>query len=209
MATKAQIAANQRNAQKSTGPATTEAKARTRRNATRHGLCANVALQSDEDPEEFETLHADLRTEHQPEGPTEDILVYKMAESFWFSWRASILLAERLDFNDAEDDSKQVSLMLRYHTTADRSFLRHLNELRKLQKERRLEEIGSVSQNAESQPEPVAADAAAAPQPSSPNDAEPRIAVNPPAPPVTIIPETAETVGRRLATDLVSPKKAA
>ena len=57
--------------------------------------------------------------------------------------------------------------MLRYHTTADRGFIRSLNELRKLQKESRLEEIGFVSQNAEIGPE-------ASPDPP----AEPAVAAN-------------------------------
>lgn len=113
----------------------------------------DIALQSDEDSEQFHILLADLREEHQPQGPTEDILVFKMAEHFWFSRRSSILLAEQLDFNDDEDNKGQISLMLRYHTTADRGFIRSLNELRKLQKERRLEEIGFVSQNTETGPE--------------------------------------------------------
>ena len=123
MATQAQIEANARNAAKSSGPRTPEGKARTRRNATRHGLCSSMALMNDEElmDKDFQLLLADLREEHQPDGPTEDILVYKMAESFFFSNRAQVLLAERLDFNNGEDQSKQVSLMLRYHTTADRA----------------------------------------------------------------------------------------
>ena len=172
MATPSQIAANQANAQKSTGPRTEAGKSRTRRNATRHGLCAGVPITSDEErtegeAEQFDILLADLREEHQPDGPTEDILVFKLAEHFWFGKRASWLLAKHLSYNEDtmeedangnfKDDVKQVSLMLRYHTTADRGFLKNLNELRKLQKERRLEEIGSVPQNAE--PEPQAAPA--------------------------------------------------
>src|ERR1051325_6895419 len=153
MATQAQIEANRRNARNSSGPRTAEGKTTSRKNATRHNLCMDIALQSDEDSEQFHILLADLREEHQPQGPTEDILVFKMAEHFWFSWRSSILLAEQLDFNDGEDNKGQISLMLRYHTTADRGFIRSLNELRKLQKERRLEEIGFVSQNAEPGPE--------------------------------------------------------
>ena len=153
MATQAQIEANRRNARNSSGPRTAEGKTTSRKNATRHNLCMDIALQSDEDSEQFHILLADLREEHQPQGPTEDILVFKMAEHFWFSWRSSILLAEQLDFNDGEDNKGQISLMLRYHTTADRGFIRSLNELRKLQKERRLEEIGFVSQNTETGPE--------------------------------------------------------
>ena len=155
MATPAQIEAN-RNAEKSTAARTAEGKARTRRNSTRHGLCATVAIMADEGDmeKEFQILLADLREEHQPDGPTEDILVYKMAESFFFTNRAQVLLAERLTFNCdqfKEDDSKQAALMLRYHTTADRAFNKNLLDLRKLQKERRKEEIGSVSQKAQEQ----------------------------------------------------------
>ena len=111
---------------------------------------------------EFDLLHADLREEHQPNGPTEDILVFKMAQSVFFTDRAAVLLADKLNSNDHPDALPHISLMLRYHTTADRAFARHLNDLRKLQKERRQEEaqspaeeeIGFVSQDPE--PEPAA-----------------------------------------------------
>ena len=60
-----------------------------------------------------------------------------MAVSFLNSWRANILLTERLDINDSQDESKQVALILRYRNLAD---------LRKLQKERQKQEIGFVPQ---------------------------------------------------------------
>jgi hypothetical protein len=169
MATEAQIEANRRNAAKSTGPRTPEGKARVRRNATRHGLCRGIALFAEEGPDfekEFNLLLEDLREEHQPDGPTEDILVYKMAQSVFFADRASIILADKLNSHDHPDALPHISLMLRYHTTADRAFSRHLNDLRKLQKERRQEdekaeeqaeaatqEIGFVSQNPEPAPQ--------------------------------------------------------
>jgi hypothetical protein len=141
--------ANRRNAAQSTGPRTPEGKARSSRNATRHGLCARTALLSTEDRQEFDLLLEDLRAEHQPDGSTEDILVFKMAEAFFMSQRANFLLTSQLnEQKEGKDNSKHVALMLRYFTSADRAFGRHLNDLRKLKKERRLEEVGFVSQNA-------------------------------------------------------------
>ena len=143
MATKAQIAANRRNAQLSTGPRTDAGKAATRQNALRHGLCAGNSSELDE-------LLAILREEHQPVGAAEEILVYKMAESFYNGKRANNLLTEQLELaQSGENNSREVALMLRYYTTADRGYYRALTDLRKLQKERRLQEIGSVSQNPE------------------------------------------------------------
>ena len=160
MASQAQIDANRLNAQRSTGARTPEGKARCRLNATRHSLCADMAIMPHEDDiaDQFKLLHEDLRLEHHPEGPTEDILVYKMAEAFFFTIRAQDMLGERLILNGSEniqieDNCKQVALMLRYHTTADRSFNRNLFDLRKLQKERRKEQIGFVSQEAQPQSE--------------------------------------------------------
>jgi hypothetical protein len=146
MATEAQIEANRRNAQKSSGPRTTAGKARVSRNAARHGLCNTIAVMSDENQAQFQEILDDLNEEHQPEGTTETILVYKMALNFLSTWRANVLLTERLDINDTCDDSKQVALMLRYFNTADRAFNKNLNDLRKLQKERQKEEIGFVPQ---------------------------------------------------------------
>jgi hypothetical protein len=153
MSTAAQIAANRINAQRSTGPRTDDGKAKTRQNALRHGLCAGVPLMSDENDEEVQDLLATLREEHQPVGATEEILVYKMAEHFFYGKRASYLLSEQLDWADkGAENARQIALMLRYHTTADRGYYKALNELRKIQKERQLQEIGSVSQNAQTPP---------------------------------------------------------
>src|SRR5579863_4918418 len=100
MATPAQIAANRANAQHSTGPRTDEGKLRASQNALRHGLCAGAPLMNDEKGEDSHQLLAALREEHQPVGPTEEILVYKMAEHFFYGIRAAYLLSEQLDSND-------------------------------------------------------------------------------------------------------------
>jgi hypothetical protein len=166
MATSAQIAANQANAQNSTGPRTPQGKAVTRKNASRHGLCSAIPGLYTEDADATKTLLADLMEEYQPQGPTEEILVYKMAEQFRLTKRASYYLAMHTDASQGSDNTKQIALFLRYYTAADRAFNRNLNELRKLQKERRQQEaetpIGSVSQNVE-----PAAESASEPAPPS------------------------------------------
>lgn len=150
MATPAQIAANRANAERSTGPRTDEGKARTRQNALRHGLCSSIPLMSDELDEDVQQLLAALREEHQPVGATEELLVYKMAEHFFYGKRASYLLSEQCDFADhGEDNAREIGLFMRYHAAADRGYYRALSELRKVQKERRLQEIGSVPSTAE------------------------------------------------------------
>ncbi len=151
MATDAQIEANRKNAEKSTGPITPEGKASSSKNATRHGFCSNGALLSEESRIEFDEFLNALRKEHQPVGSTETVLVYKMAQSAYFTWQTGKFLSERLDQNDHEH--KQLALMLRYYNTSDRAFNRNLTDLRKLQKERKIEGIGFVSQT--SRPQPV------------------------------------------------------
>ena len=155
MASSAQIDANRVNAQASTGPRTEAGKAACASNSTRHGLAGRVLFIEGEDPAEFQLLFHELSADHRPANLTEEALVYKMTEAFWFGRRAAQLLASALDLNTQQDNSRQVSLMLRYHTSADRAFFRSLHELRKLRKETPNPAIGSVSQNAPTPPPPA------------------------------------------------------
>ena len=61
MATEAQINANRRNAQKSTGPRSLEGKAATNRNALKHGLCAEKHLLLDEEDDRDRTRRKPAR----------------------------------------------------------------------------------------------------------------------------------------------------
>src|SRR6266571_827018 len=83
MATIKQIEANRRNALKSTGPRTPEAKAAVRMNSLRHGLRARTVVLPAENPEEFHQLCNDLEAEWQPQSRTEQFYVEQMAVSQW------------------------------------------------------------------------------------------------------------------------------
>ena len=83
MPTKKQIESNRRNARKSTGPRTDEGKARSRLNALRHGLLAQDSTLPIEDQHEFQALQDALAAEYQPQGPTEECLLARMADAQW------------------------------------------------------------------------------------------------------------------------------
>jgi hypothetical protein len=67
--------------------------------------------------EDFDELYEGLRAEHQPESPTEILLVESMAQHYWLKQRA--LRLQSLCF---DGDEKQLGLYLRYQTTHERGF---------------------------------------------------------------------------------------
>ena len=77
MATAAQIEANRRNAQKSTGPKTERGKARARRNAITHGMTARTIMPvlPQEDPKELENRTQQAITAMKPRNSLELDLV--------------------------------------------------------------------------------------------------------------------------------------
>src|ERR1700761_7920597 len=93
MSTSAQIAANQANAQLSTGPVTEAGKAASSQNRRTYGFTGRFGIMKGEDPEEFTELVTALIEEHQPSTVTENILVEKMAQHFWTAQRAMRLQA--------------------------------------------------------------------------------------------------------------------
>ena len=168
MATPNQIAANKQNAQKSTGPKSDEGKAKSSLNRLSHGLTSNATIVPGEDPEEFIALLYDLMGEFDPATPTEQILVEKMALNQWLSLRGFRLQGEAfLDLKLMSDSfgiPKTLGLLIRYQTSAERTFHRAHTELVKTQKERKKSEIGFEPQNASQPPRPMAEDAAHQPE---------------------------------------------
>ncbi len=88
MATLAQIEANRRNAERSTGPQTAEGKTRSCRNRLSHGFTSSVVFIAGEEREQFNLLLADLHNEFPPATASEQILLEKMAQNQWLSLRA-------------------------------------------------------------------------------------------------------------------------
>ncbi len=90
----AQRAAARANGARSHGPITAEGKARSSRNAFRHGLCSPAILAPEEDAAAFEALLAQLRADHRPTSASEDLLVQRLAATFWKLARCDRLEAE-------------------------------------------------------------------------------------------------------------------
>jgi hypothetical protein len=83
MPSDAQIEANRRNAQNSTGPKTQQGKERARRNALRHGLAAEHILLIDEDAADFTEFSAGMRRALGPVGAAETVLVERIVMANW------------------------------------------------------------------------------------------------------------------------------
>jgi hypothetical protein len=150
MSTPAQTAANQANAQHSTGPRSETGKQSSSQNNLRHGFAGKFKVLDWEDQSEFDLLLATFGARHEPADPYEFVLVEKMAQHFWLAERSLKLQEQcfRPDLPMKEADAK-LSLYLRYQTTHDRAFRQATEELRKLRNEKRKQQIGFESQEQE------------------------------------------------------------
>ena len=84
-----QIAANRRNALKSTGPITAEGKERSRCNAIRHGLTAETVIATLEDQEDYQAFEAAVIADYDAETAVERELVLRLASALWRLRRAT------------------------------------------------------------------------------------------------------------------------
>jgi hypothetical protein len=102
MASKRQIAANRRNAKKSTGPRTPEGLAAIRHNNLKHGLSAQTLLIPGENESDFIDLLHSFAAEHQPATLVEEALVRQLATSVWrlnrlYHFEASLYTTKHFD----------------------------------------------------------------------------------------------------------------
>jgi len=89
LASKKQIAANRKNAKRSTGPRTSAGKAKSAMNSTRHGFLGQLPLIPGEDPQEFSNFAEGIRAVLKPEGAVE--------EYYFDRWTKDVWLLNRLD----------------------------------------------------------------------------------------------------------------
>ena len=78
------IEANRANSHKSTGPRTIEGKARSSHNALTHGLTSQSStLLPNENEATYQAFLQDLFAEHNPQTPTQRLLVQRIADLLW------------------------------------------------------------------------------------------------------------------------------
>jgi hypothetical protein len=176
MATRAQILANRRNAQASTGPRTAQGKSISSGNALKHGLRAGFRVLQSENQDDFDDLIDQLRRTFQPTNAYESILVEEMAHSHWRLARArrleSLMVDDMLAASPCSDaDAALLSALTndqagpflalqRYNAAAERTGYRALKQLFAL---RRLEAQAARDAAVPNEPNPDSPGPAAQP----------------------------------------------
>ncbi len=160
MATQKQIEANRRNAQKSTGPKTEEGKTKSKFNALKHGMTAEVAVLPHEDKTSYEEIRQATIESYQPANGAELMLVDLIAINYWRLLRARRVETVTLDLHiraykrrhgvgpsaSLDDDcgiatafadpGNGLGNINRYQTTVERAYLQAVETLRKTQNDR-------------------------------------------------------------------------
>src|SRR3954469_9430322 len=163
MATDKQIEAARRNGAKSRGPVTKQGKARSSRNAIKHGLSSGYGiLVNNERDELYEIMIFDYLHRFQPADRVETDLVERMVAAQWTICRMTNIISAMHDlqmdrdtpeidkeFNAIDEDTRLaigfdslanngngLALAGRHLSRAERSYDRALHNLRQLQRDR-------------------------------------------------------------------------
>jgi hypothetical protein len=112
MLSAAKLAANRRNALRSSGPRTIAGTRASSMNATRHGLSATsvVVIRGVEDEAEYEALVADVIADLKPIGAVERLLAERVAQLWWRLRRVLRFETERLSQENREATSSGATL---------------------------------------------------------------------------------------------------
>jgi hypothetical protein len=137
------------------GPKTEEGKARSSRNALKHGLRAVKHVFSDEDADQFQEYRIELMNELRPVGTVETALTDRIAQAIWRLRRIMSIEAEMFDYERRQADGSLCTLgevfarpsfggprgvlkLIRYETSLQRTLNQSLRLLR-LEQAARLE----------------------------------------------------------------------
>ncbi len=145
----AQLAANQANAQLSSGPSTPEGKAISSQNNFRHGLTqteGDLILLEGESQEAYAKSLADFQKEWQPATATEHDLVERLANRRWLRRRALKLQNQFLAPDGTITNEKQYALYHRYEAQHERAYNKALSDLIRLRSLHLREQNGFESQ---------------------------------------------------------------
>lgn len=118
-----------------TGPRTPDGKAKSSQNSLKHGCRSEKTVLPDEDPAEFEATVQAWFDHYRPDTQPAVSLVEQLALAHWKLKRNTKRLEEieyQLPGNAhlwTEEHQKRYATFTRYHTTAERSFLRYYKEV--------------------------------------------------------------------------------
>jgi hypothetical protein len=171
MRTQAQIAANRRNAQKSTGPKTAEGKAAAAQNALKHGLHAQDVVCAEESSRSYADFAAGIYADLAPVGAVEEQLADRIVTCTWRLQR--MVLTEASMFDRApgygglqpgecayakrfDRTTSEMTALSRYEASLDRSLSRTYALLERRQARRRGEAVAApVTVLVEGLPDPA------------------------------------------------------
>ena len=122
MSTQAQIIANRRNCQKSTGPRTQKGKAIVSRNAVKHGLLASQNVISTENKADFDLYRDQVLSELAPESPMESMLADRIVVLSWRLKRIGLIQAQTIDALNSDYTDKPLTRL------TQSLFFKHLNK---------------------------------------------------------------------------------
>lgn len=158
--TQKQLVANRRNAQKSTGPRTSEGKALVALNPIKHGLLSKEVLLAHEDENSLVELGKRLRHQLAPVGELEIMLVDRVISAAWRLRRILRIEKEMMDHELSDKEKSRLSFsrkmrqepvtlwealesdfqyrdslfkFMRYETHIERGLYKALHELQRLQ----------------------------------------------------------------------------
>jgi hypothetical protein len=148
MTTIKQIEANQKNAQKSTGPVSIQGRAVVAQNAVKHGILSSQVLINQEEREVYEDFRESILQNLFPRGNLESFLADRVISTAWRLRR--IVHVETLIFEKEKSDyfndysyrevfsgslSASMVVLSRYERSLENSLYRALKELRTLQEQ--------------------------------------------------------------------------